>query len=167
MLPQPAANSASRTASAAETGTYTYNGESNSYKDGDKLTVKKPADGEAAVVELSAENEKGLPTYERIEITFREEYKIDKGAKVYFEKPESWGDEVYAYIYDVDENENKVWPGKEMTKEDDGKYSYTIERNWNSPLIIFNDGDYTDSVQYPEGKGLKVEADKTYSVKED
>ena len=56
---------------------------------------------------------------------------------------------------------------KEMTKEDDGKYSYTIERNWNSPLIIFNDGDYTDSVQYPEGKGLKVEADKTYSVKED
>ena len=151
----------------AETGTYTYNGESKSYKDGDKLTVKKPAEGEVAVVELSAENEKGLPTYERIEITFREEYKIDKGAKVYFEKPESWGDEVYAYIYDVDENENKVWPGKEMTKEDDGKYSYTIERNWNSPLIIFNDGDYTDSVQYPEGKGLKVEADKTYSVKED
>ena len=56
---------------------------------------------------------------------------------------------------------------KEMTKEDDGTYSYTIERNWNSPLIIFNDGAYTDSVQYPEGKGLKVEADKTYSVKED
>ena len=54
-----------------------------------------------------------------------------------------------------------------MTKEDDGTYSYTIERNWNSPLIIFNDGAYTDSVQYPEGKGLKVEADKTYSVKED
>ena len=54
-----------------------------------------------------------------------------------------------------------------MTKEDDGKYSYTIERDWNSPLIIFNDGSYTDSVQYPTGKGLKVEADKTYTVKED
>ena len=87
--------------------------------------------------------------------------------KVYFEKPDSWGDEINAYIYDSDENENKVWPGKPMTKEDDGKYSYTIERDWNSPLIIFNDGSYTDSVQYPAGKGLKVEADKTYTVKED
>ena len=102
-----------------------------------------------------------------IEITFREQYKIEKGTKVYFEKPDSWGDEINAYIYDSDENENKVWPGKPMTKEDDGKYSYTIERDWNSPLIIFNDGSYTDSVQYPAGKGLKVEADKTYTVKED
>ena len=151
----------------AETGTYTYNGDSKSFKDGDKLTVDKPSEGEVAVIELSAENEQGLPTYERIEITFREQYKIEKGTKVYFEKPDSWGDEINAYIYDSDENENKVWPGKPMTKEDDGKYSYTIERDWNSPLIIFNDGSYTDSVQYPAGKGLKVEADKTYTVKED
>ena len=151
----------------AETGTYTYNGESKTFKNGDTLTVKKPAKGEVAVVELTAENEKGNPTYERVEITFRENYKVEKGAKVYFEKPADWGDDIHAYIYDIDENENKVWPGKEMTKESDGVYSYTIERNWDNPLIIFNDGDSVDSVQYPESKGLKVEPDKTYTIKED
>ena len=139
------------------------------FRIGDSKVLESRETVDGTMIRRRRESSDGhrFTTYERIEITFREEYKIDKGAKVYFEKPESWGDEVYAYIYDVDENENKVWPGKEMTKEDDGKYSYTIERNWNSPLIIFNDGDYTDSVQYPEGKGLKVEADKTYSVKED
>ena len=151
----------------AESGTCTCNGESKSYQDGDKLTVKKPSDSNVAVMELSAENEKGFPTYERIEVTFREEYKIEKGTKVYFEKPDSWGDDIYVYIYDAEENANRVWPGKQMKKESDKTYSYTIERDWNSPLVIFNDGDDSGSVQYPAGKGLKVEADKTYTIKED
>ena len=51
-----------------------------------------------------------------------------------------------------------------MTKESDGKYSYTFDKDWDSPLIIFDDGDLSDSVQYPEGKGLKVEPDKTYKI---
>ena len=148
----------------AEEGTYTLDGETKTFKDGDTITVKKPSDSEVAVVELSAENEKKVPTYERIEITFREEYEIAKGDTVYFEKPDDWEDKIYAYVYDRAENENAVWPGKEMTKEDDGRYSYRMTRKWKSPLIIFNDGAYTDSVQYPEGKGLKVEADKTYTV---
>lgn len=148
----------------AETGNYTIDGKSESFKDGDKITVNKPSDGDVAVIELSAENENGLPTYERIEITFREKYEVKKGTRVYFEKPDDWNDEVYAYVYNLDEYENSWWPGVKMEKESDGKYSYTLEEDWQSPLIIFNDGEEADSTQYPSGKGLKVEADKTYTV---
>ena len=148
----------------AENGTYTIGNETKSFKNGDKITLKKPEKGEVATVELEAQNAKGLPTYERIEITFREKYEIKKGTKVYFEKPADWADELYAYVYDADERENRVWPGVAMTKEADGKYSYTFDKDWDSPLIIFDDGDLSDSVQYPEGKGLKVEPDKTYTI---
>ena len=148
----------------AENGTYTIGNETKSFKNGDKIILKKPEKGEVATVELEAQNAKGLPTYERIEITFREKYEIKKGAKVYFEKPADWADELYAYVYDADERENRVWPGVAMTKESDGKYSYTFDKDWDSPLIIFDDGDLSDSVQYPEGKGLKVEPDKTYTI---
>lgn len=147
----------------ADSGTYTIDGKTETYKDGDKIFVKKPSDSDVAVIELSAKNGKDVPTYERIEITFHEEYQIAKGDKVYFEKPDDWGDTIYAYVYDRDERENRFWPGDKMTKED-GKYVYTFTKDWNSPLIIFNDGDADDSVQYPEGKGLKVEADKTYTI---
>ena len=51
-----------------------------------------------------------------------------------------------------------------MTKEADGKYSYTFDKDWDSPLVIFNDGERIDSVQYPESNGLKVEPDKVYTV---
>ena len=148
----------------AENGTYTIGNETKSFKNGDKITLKKPEKGEVATVELEAQNAKGLPTYERIEITFREKYEIKKGTKVYFEKPADWADELYAYVYDADERENRVWPGVAMTKESDGKYSYTFDKDWDSPLIIFDDGNLSDSVQYPEGKGLKVEPDKTYTI---
>ena len=148
----------------ADNGTYTIGDETKSFKNGDKITLKKPEKGEVATVELSAQNAKGLPTYERIEITFREKYEIKKGTKVYFEKPADWADELYAYVYDVNERENRIWPGVKMTKESDGKYSYTFDKDWDSPLIIFDDGDLSDSVQYPEGKGLKVEPDKTYKT---
>ena len=148
----------------AEEGTCKNGDTEKTFKNGDTITVSKPADGEVAVVELSAENEKGVPTYERIEITFREDYEIAKGTKVYFEKPDGWGDDLNAYVYNRDERENAIWPGKPMTKEDDGTYCYEFEYKWNNPLIIFNDGADSGSFQYPEGKGLKVEADKTYKA---
>ncbi len=149
----------------AETGKYSVDGgEATEFKNGDRITVGKPSNGSVAKIELTAENEKGLPTYERIEITFRETYKVESGAKVYFEKPDTWGDELYAYVYDPDINENASWPGVKMTKESDGKYSYTFDKDWNSPLIIFNDGDTLKSGQYPQDNGLKVEPGKTYAV---
>ena len=151
----------------AETGKYSVDGaQEKEFKNGDKITVGKPGKGDVAKVELTAENEKGLPTYERIEITFKESYQVKSGAKVYFQKPDGdkWLDDIYAYVYNSDLKENSSWPGEKMTKEADGKYSYTFDRDFDTPYIIFNDGDSKDSVQYPDGKGLKVEPDKTYTV---
>lgn len=147
--------------------TYSLNGgDAVSFENGDKVNVKAGDDGKVGVLELRAENEQGVKTYERVEFTYKKNYEIKKGTKVYFEKPDSdnWGDELYAYVYDDDGNENDMWPGLEMTKESDGKYSYTFELSWETPYIIFNDGDASDSVQYPEGQGLVVEPDKTYTV---
>lgn len=147
--------------------TYSLNGEEAvSFKNGDKVTVVPKDDGEVGVLELRAENEQGIKTYERVEITFKISNPIEQGTKVYFQKPDGdeWGDVLYAYVYDDIGFENYPWPGIEMTKESDGKYSYTFETSWGNPYIIFNDGDYADSVQYPEGRGLTVEPDKTYTV---
>ena len=140
-----------------------------SFKDGDMVTISKPEKGEVAKLELTAENAQGVKTYERAEFTFRESYTVKKGAKIYFEKPGGWGDTVYAYVYNIDDDENDVWPGVEMKKESGGKYSYTLDDEWDSPLIIFNDGESADSVQYPGAgaKGLKFEENKTYKITED
>lgn len=147
--------------------TYSLNGAKPvSYKDGEKVTVKPGDDSEVGVIELRAENEQGIKTYERVEFTNKISYTIKKGTKVYFEKPEegNWGDVLYAYVYDDIGYENYMWPGVEMKKESDGKYSYTFDMEWETPYIIFNDGEASDSVQYPEGQGLVVEPDKTYTV---
>lgn len=150
----------------AKDATYSVNGgKETSFADGDIITVE-PNDEGIAVIELRASNEQGVSTYERIELTHRNAYEIKAGTKVYFEKPDTdeWLDELYAYVYDSNVNENDMWPGLPMTKESDGRYSYTFESDWDTPYIIFNDGDASDSVQYPEGQGLEVVADKTYTV---
>ena len=155
------------TAENAAKATYSIDGgKAKEFQNGDTVTIKKPKDGTVAKLELTAENGQGVKTYERAEFTFRDSYTVKAGTKVYFEKPDDWDDVVYAYIYNSDDEENQYWPGLEMKKESNGAYSYTFEDEFTSPLIIFNDGDSPDSVQYPgaEEKGLKVEADKTYKV---
>ena len=155
------------TAENAKNSTYSLNGaEAVSFEDGDKVKVTLPDDEDVATLELRAENEQGVKTYERVEFTYKKTYTIEEGTKVYFEKPDTdeWCDEIYAYVYDEDGYENESWPGIEMTKEDDGTYSYTFDMEWTSPRIIFNDGYASDSVQYPEGQGLEVEKDKVYTV---
>lgn len=147
--------------------TYSLNGgEAVSFKNGDKVTVTPADDGDVGTLELRAENEQGIKTYERVEFTFKISNPIEQGTKVYFQKPDGdeWGDVLYAYVYDDIGFENYPWPGIEMTQEDDGTYSYVFETSWGNPYIIFNDGDASDSVQYPEGRGLTVEPDKTYTV---
>ncbi|HCA05272.1 MAG TPA: hypothetical protein DEO32_05180 [Ruminococcaceae bacterium] len=156
------------TAENAKNAEYRLDGEEAvSFRDGDAVTVKAPKSGGVVKLELTAENEQGVETYERVEFTFRKNYTVGKGAKVYFEKPSNWGDKIYAYVYNVDEDENDSWPGEEMKKESGGKYSYTLTDEWKSPMIIFNDGDAENSVQYPEAgaKGFEVEDGKTYKVK--
>lgn len=150
-----------------EKATYSLNGgEAVSFKNGDKVTVTPADNGDVGTLELRAENEQGIKTYERVEFTFKISNPIEQGTKVYFQKPDGdeWGDVLYAYVYDDIGFENYPWPGIEMTQEDDGTYSYVFETSWGNPYIIFNDGDASDSVQYPEGRGLTVEPDKTYTV---
>lgn len=148
----------------ADEGQYTISGgESKSFKDGDKVTLT-PTDGGATILELTAENKSGLKTYEKLAFYKPEAFEVKKGEKIYFEKPSDWDDEINVYIYNESGEEIGDWPGTAMTKEADGKYSYTFEKDWSSPLVIFNDGDKIDSVQYPAERGLKAEKDKTYNV---
>ncbi len=150
----------------AKSATYSINGgEAVPYEDGDIVTLQ-PKEDNVAVLELRAVNEQDVKTYERIEFTYKKSYQIKEGEKVYFEVPDTgeWSDELYAYVYNDYLDENEEWPGLPMTKESDGRYSYTFQYDWETPYIIFNDGDASDSVQYPEGQGLIVEIDKTYIV---
>lgn len=153
------------TCSNTNNATYSINGgEEKSFVNGDEITVKPSSDSEVTIVELRASNKQNIKTYERVEFTHKKSYSAEKGTKIYFEKPDDWDDEIYVYVYDDDINENDIWPGVEMKKESDGKYSYTLDKDWDTPYIIFNDGDASDSVQYPEGQGLEVVPDKTYKV---
>lgn len=157
------------TCSNTENATYTISSQENakpvSFKNGDEITLPKPAEGtNITTVELRAENPQGVKTYTRLEFTYKRDYIVSTGAEIYFEKPDSWGDEVNAYVYDFYENENDSWPGTPMEKTSDGKYCYKFISDWQSPYVIFNDGDDSDSVQYPEQQGLEVEPDKTYTI---
>lgn len=144
---------------------YTLNGgKAVSYKDGDKVTVTVPDNSDVATLVLTAKNSQGVKTYERVEFSLEEKYSITTGTKVYFEKPDSWDEQIFAYVYNDEMYENESWPGIEMTKESDGKYSYTFTKDLETPYIIFNDGDFSDSQQYPADKGLVVEDGKTYNV---
>lgn len=153
------------TCSNTDNATYSIDGsEPVSFKDGDKLTIKHKDDSDTTEVVLTATNSEGTKTYEELVFTYKQTYEITKGVKVYFEKPDDWDDEIYAYVYNDDLDENDIWPGIEMEKTSDGKYCYTFTKYFETPYVIFNDGDAADSFQYPEGQGLTVEPDKTYTV---
>lgn len=153
------------TCSNTDSASYSIDGaEEVAYSDGDEIIIKPSGDSNVTSVELRAENEQGVKTYERIEFTYKKSYDIKTGAKVYFEKPDDWDDDIHAYVYNDKGYENSVWPGVKMEKTSDGKYCYTFDDDWSSPYIIFNDGAASDSFQYPEGQGLEVEPDKTYNI---
>lgn len=152
------------TCANTDNATYSVNGgEAVKYSDGDVIKIT-PDDDKVTSVELRAENSKGIKTYKLLEFTFKKNYIVNSGSKIYFEKPADWDDEIYAYVYDSDLDENDSWPGELMTKESNGLYSYKFAYDWVTPYIIFNDGDAADSSQFPKGQGLMVEPDKTYKV---
>ncbi len=128
------------------------------YSDGTKIKLYP----ETKWVRLSAGNGDGetVMTY-----YFTERLSVPAGAQFGFEKPESWGDTIYAYIYNesgASLRKNAVWPGKEMSRGDDGTYTYTLEEEWDSALVIFSDG----KSQYPAPMepGLDLAEGMIYSV---
>ncbi|MCR5653017.1 MAG: starch-binding protein [Ruminococcus sp.] len=141
-------------------------GKETEYKDGDKITIKT-SDGEGGVINLilRGENEKGTKSYMKYVFTnpdkMYEGKGVKKGDSVTFVKPDSWGKNIYAYIYFGD-NSEAAWPGYEMTNTGGNNYTYSVKEDWNAAYIIFSDG----TNQYPgQGEqGFELEANKQYSI---
>lgn len=151
----------------AEMGSYTWNHSDCvfTFKNGDVITIgEELAEGEFGELKLWAENEAGNQTC--MSYIFKKQGKIEVGTKVYFEKPDHWAANVNAYVYDETSKqslqENRRWPGVPMELEADGTYSYTFDKEWNAPLIIFNDGKNQSNGALEPGD--QVIADKLYTV---
>ena len=136
-----------------------FNRYKQSYKDGDSIEIASGTET-LRLTASSADGKHTVMTY-----YFTEKQTVPAGASITFTKPESWGDTVYAYIYNETVSpviKNGAWPGKEMSREADGTYSYTLDEEWDSALIIFNDG----ANQYPAAMepGLELAEGMAYSV---
>ncbi len=144
--------------------TYTINGgTATSFTDGTKITLGDIVDDENTMyLTLSAKNAAGVVS--NMTFVFLKKVAAAEGTTIYFEKPASWKDTVYAYVYDESGSSvknNAAWPGVEMAKGADGKYSYVLEGEWQTALVIFNDG----SNQYPKTMepGCEVIDGQTYT----
>lgn len=146
--------------------TYSINGGSVEFKNGDKLVVgEQTSIGDIVRVTLKGESKDGIRTTMTYEFSKKEG--TSTGAVIYFKKPAKWGDDVCAYVYDEtsysDVKYNQKWPGTAMKDEGDGVYSYTFTEDWIAPLVIFTDGTNQSNGEMEPGE--KVESGKTYEVK--
>lgn len=144
--------------------TYTINGNTaTAFTDGTKVTLGDIVDDENTIyLTLSAKNEAGAVS--NMTFVFLKKVAAVEGTTIYFEKPSSWKDKIYAYVYDESGStvkDNAEWPGVEMVKDADGKYSYVLEGEWQTALVIFNDG----TNQYPKAlePGCEVIDGQTYT----
>lgn len=140
-------------------------GEEIEFKNGDKITFGEGVDSSKMItLTLRGENKDGKKTC--ISYIFKKLDPIGAGTKIYFEKPANWGKTIYAYVYDETSSssviQNKAWPGVEMQLEADGTYSYTFDKEWINPLVIFTDGKNQSNGQLEPGDA--VEADKIYTL---
>lgn len=154
----------------AEKATYSVNdGKDTSYKNGDKITLKA-SDATDGVITLTLKgvSKAGQNTYMKycftnasITGTDTTRY-VKEGDTVTFEKPDGWGDTLYAYVYDDSDGQEGAWPGHKMKKLKDGKYQHTFLYDWENPFIIFSDGEN----QYPgqNEQGLPAEKNSEYKM---
>ena len=140
-------------------------GEEVEFKNGDTITIGENLDfSEMVTLTLKGENTAGNKTC--ITYIFKKQDPIKEGTKIYFVKPEGWGDRVCAYVYDESSSStvqvNASWPGVPMTIEADGTYCYTFTEDWINPLVIFSDGsNQSNGAMEP---GAAVIANKIYEV---
>ena len=72
------------------------------------------------------------------------------GDTVYVRVNNGWS-KVNCYMWTDGVGSNASWPGKAMTKVEDGVYSYTLDKDY--AMVIFNNGsDQTDDLAY-QGHG--------------
>ncbi len=157
------------TAENAKSATYSLNdGKETVYKDGDKIKIKaKDATDGVVTLTLRGESNAGQETYMKYYFTNSNEVGtstarvVEKGDNITFEKPKSWGDTIYAYVYG-DGAQDAPWPGLEMKSEGGNKYSYKVRFDWEDAFVIFSDG----NTQYPgeNEQGLELVKDGEYTV---
>ena len=150
----------------ADSGTYSVNGgEAASYQDGYELLVGEGAQaGESVAVTLRAEAN-GAGTVTTYYFTVQGSRAVEAGTRIYFQKPEDWGEAVSAYVYDESTGsvrEAAGWPGVPCVLEEDGTYCYTFDEAWDNVLVIFTDG--KNQVPGAMEPGMVVEAEKVYTA---
>lgn len=150
-------------ASGATNPTYSINGgTATSFTDGTKITIgDKVNDDDTISLTLSATN--SAVSVSNMTFVFVKKTAVGEGTTIKFEKPASWKDTVYAYVYDesgTTVKNNAAWPGVAMQKGEDGIYTYTLEGEWQTALVIFSDG----TNQYPKTMepGREVADGETY-----
>jgi len=145
----------------ATEGEYSVDGASPvAYKDNDTITIGAgKSSQETTTLKLTAVNEAGNKT--AMTYIFRKQATLTGSIEVTFVKPDSWGDKVYAYVYDETTEaptviENAAWPGVEMEHVEGNKYRYTFEKNWEGyePLIIFNDSNNQSNEAMEPGENV-------------
>ena len=69
---------------------------------------------------------------------------LQKGDTIFFEKPDSWGDKIYVYMWNV-LNNNGSWKTKTMTNISGNRYSYTLSDSDNISLEGFDNIIFADN----------------------
>ena len=148
----------------AESGSYSVDGgEAVPFQDGDRVTVESGEEG-AVTITLRAQGEGG-ETVRSWVFTVQGPRNVDAGTVIRFQRPEDWGETIYAYVYDESTGavkEAAPWPGAACTPEADGTWSYTFPESWENVLVIFTDGkNQAPGAMEP---GMVVEPDKVYTA---
>ena len=146
----------------AGSGSFTLNGVTEPFTDGEKRTVT--ISGDECSVTLSAENSDGFAS--RMTYWFTKLRPAAAGDTISFVKPEDWNGDIYVYIYDETVHpmvKNAVWPGEAMTPVGDGSYTYTLPTDLGAALVIFSD---SSGRQYPAAMepGVDLEPGKEYTL---
>lgn len=105
------------------------------------------------------------------EIMEEAEKNKNKNWNVYFIKPDSWSNDICAYIYYIDKNnkikEVKKWPGKVMQNEGD-YYSLTYDKDWygKARIIIVDKNNTSNRFPNEDSVGLLLEGNINITPKE-
>jgi hypothetical protein len=87
--------------------------------------------------------------------------KVKSSYNIYFKKPSSWSEKVYAYIYYVEDEsivEMAKWPGKRMTLKN-GMYTFNYDKKWlnKAKVIIVDKENENNMFPKKESLGLRLE----------
>lgn len=144
--------------SGSEEGTYTLGNETKTYKNDTKIKIGEEMNyGDSIKLTLKATGEDGKEVTKEYTYTKQDPSAIQCA---YLKMPSGWSGEPTAYIYDLStDSGNDPWPGKAMTKVEDGLYSLEVPDSYKEPAVIFVCG--TNRYPADKAKGLSLEDGKS------